>query len=393
MKIEKKLFLDVDAVGRPVFPGFISYIDEKKPFLIHRFGRLDFSDGYDDFCDSFSYDNGRTWTEPFLKLKGYTDGGKNIRYVENACFFDRKRKKLFTFVSKRTYSDSRIEVDGPSWVVYDVFDIEKNIWSGEREVKIDLPGGLLISFCFPLQIDDNTVLIPAITREVDANGKIVHYRGCWAPANMALTVKMNINEDDTVDFIPGNPAWIELDRSSRGTGENTIIKLKNKKLAMVCRGDNSMFPEKPGYKWVCFSDDNGMNWSAPEPFMCDDGTIFESGSNGSALLRSVKNGKIYWIGNLCIEEGLRAKGNWPRYPLVIAEIKEEPFSIIKASITIIDTRMSDEPETIQLSNFRFYQDIESSDIMLLLTRFGERDIRNWKNAGYYRYRIKLEGVS
>ncbi|MCM8789086.1 MAG: hypothetical protein NC907_04785, partial [Candidatus Omnitrophica bacterium] len=160
------------------------------------------------------------------------------------------------------------------------------------------------------------------------------------------------------------------------------------RIVMVCRGDNSMFPEKPGYKWVCFSDNEGMDWSAPEPLVCDDKTTFESGSNGSALFRSEKNGKLYWMGNLCIS-GERAKGNWPRYPLVIAEMQEEPFSIRKDSIFVIDTRLSGEPETVQLSNFRFYQDRNNGDVVVFLTRFGERNANDWKNAGYYRYRITL----
>lgn len=323
-----------------------------------------------------------------LKLKSYRKEDKIIRYVENVCFFDRKRKRLFTFASKRTYTENHIDVDGPGYVVYDVLDIEKKHWHGEDEIQSQLPGGLFISFCFPLQLDEDRVLIPAITRVTDKNGSTVHFRGCWAPANMALAIIMEIKKDGSPDFIFGNPASIDLEKSSRGLGENTIVKLKNGKLAMVCRGDNSMFPEKPGYKWVCFSDDEGMNWSEPQPLACDDGTKFESGSNGSLLFRSEKNGNIYWVGNLCID-GQRANGNWPRYPLVIAEINEESFTIKKSSITIIDTKAPEEPERVQLSNFRFYQDMENKDIVIFLTRFGERDFKNWKNAGYYRYRVKM----
>ncbi|MCM8828350.1 MAG: glycoside hydrolase, partial [Candidatus Omnitrophica bacterium] len=307
---------------------------------------------------------------------------------ENSCFCDRKREKVFAFISKRTYSSKSVEVDGPSYVVYDVFDVKKRQWQGEKEINIELPGQLFISFCFPLQIDNDTVLIPAITRMVDQYGAIAHYKGCWAPANMSLIIKMRINVDDSVVFTAGNPAAIDLEKSSRGIGENTIAKLKNGRLVMVCRGDNSMFLEKPGYKWVCFSENDGIDWFAPEPLVCDDKTVFESGSNGSALFRSEKNGKLYWMGNLCIS-GQRAKGNWPRYPLVIAEMREEPFSIIKEGIFIIDTRLPGESETVQLSNFRFYQDRENGDIVVFLTRFGERNAKDWKNAGYYRYRITL----
>jgi len=387
MNVKKEIFEPVDEKGRPVFPGFISYIDDRKPFLIHRYGRLDFSDGYDDFCDSFSYDNGKTWTEPVLKLKSHMQGEKEIRYADNSCFFDNKRKKLFTFASKWTYVENRIQVDGLSHLVYDVFDITESKWEGENEIKTDLPGMLFISFCFPVRIDENTLLIPAITRMVDKDGKIVHYKGCWAPANMSLSILMKIR-DDSIEFIHGTPVVIDLEKSSRGIGENTVAKLRNGNLAMICRGDNSIFPEKPGYKWVCFSENNGISWTDPEILFCDDGTIIESSSTGSALLRSEKDGKLYWIGNLCIT-GMRANGNWPRYPLVIAEVNEEPFCIKRSTISIIDTRLPGEPGTLQLSNFRFYQDRENGDIIIFLTRFAEKDAKNWKNACYYRYRVSL----
>ncbi|HQL65268.1 MAG TPA: sialidase family protein [bacterium] len=389
MNVKREIFKDIDEKGRPVFPGFISYIDDKQPFLIHRYGRLDFPDGYDDFCDCFSYDNGKTWTEPVLKLKKYQQAGKHIRYVENACFFDKKRKKLFTFAAKRTYVENKIEVDGPSYVVYDIFDLETKTWLGEKEIKSDLPGDLFISFCFPVQMERNIILVPAITRFVDCNRTIIHYKGCWAPANQSLSILMYLRDRNNVEFIFGRPALIDLEKSSRGIGENTVAKLKNGNLVMVCRGDNSMFPEKPGYKWVCFSKNGGISWTDPEPFVCDDGTIYESSSTGSAIFRSKINGKLYWIGNLCIA-GKRANGNWPRYPLVIVEVNEDPFCMKHSTISIIDTKAPDEPETLQLSNFRFYQDNENGDIVVFLTRFGERDQKNWKNAGYYRYRISLD---
>ncbi|HOQ81884.1 MAG TPA: hypothetical protein PLL89_02350 [bacterium] len=100
MNVKREIFKDIDEKGRPVFPGFISYIDDKQPFLIHRYGRLDFPDGYDDFCDCFSYDNGKTWTEPVLKLKKYQQAGKHIRYVENACFLIKKGKNCLHLPQK-----------------------------------------------------------------------------------------------------------------------------------------------------------------------------------------------------------------------------------------------------------------------------------------------------
>ncbi len=117
------------------------------------------------------------------------------------------------------------------------------------------------------------------------------------------------------------------------------------------------------------------------------------------LFRSIKNGRLYWIGNLCIEgawifgvyceKTLRPYGNFPRTPLVIAEVQENPFSLKRNTITVIDRQQPYEPPQVQLSNFRFYQDRENSDIVLFLTRCSERAAEAWKLADYYRYRIAI----
>jgi len=159
---------------------------------------------------------------------------------------------------------------------------------------------------------------------------------------------------------------------------------------MVMRGDNSMYPERPGTKWHCFSENEGLTWSAPQPLGCTDGSVIESGSNGSALLRCVKTGKLYWIGNLALDGDGRANANWPRSPLVITEMQEEPCAIKRETITVIDRRQSGEPEHVQMSNFRCYQDRETGDVVVFLSRYGEKDADNWKQADYYRYRVALE---
>jgi len=176
---------------------------------------------------------------------------------------------------------------------------------------------------------------------------------------------------------------------ARGYDENTLAQLSDGRIVMIMRADNTMYPDRPGTKWHAFSEDEGMSWSEPERLLCSDGSLIESGSNGSALFRSVKTGKLYWIGNLAID-GDRANGNWPRSPLTIAEIQEEPFGIIRETIAVIDRRAPDEPSQTQMSNFRFYQDCKTGDVVLFLSRFGENDNENWKWADYYKYRIEID---
>jgi hypothetical protein len=191
-----------------------------------------------------------------------------------------------------------------------------------------------------------------------------------------------------LEFELGAALTIEPERSSRGLDENTLLELADGRIAAVCRGDNSAFPEKPGYKWLSFSSDEGRTWSAPEPLPCDRGEPFESGANGSALFRSIHNGRLYWLGNLALR-GERAKGNWPRSPLCLVEVQEEPFALKRDTVFAVDERGFNDSPRVQMSNFRFYQDRETGHLVIFLTRYGEVSEKDWMLANYYRYRVAL----
>ena len=186
----------------------------------------------------------------------------------------------------------------------------------------------------------------------------------------------------------GGPLRIPPETSSRGLDENALTELPDGRIAAVCRGDNSAYPERPGYKWLSFSSDQGETWSPPQPLPATGGEPVESGANGSALFRSIKNGKLYWIGNLALR-GDRANGNWPWSPLAIAEVQEEPFALKRDSIFAVDERGFNDSPRVQMSNFRFYQDRATGDVVLFLTRYGEASEKEWMKADYYRYRVEL----
>ena len=98
------------------------------------------------------------------------------------------------------------------------------------------------------------------------------------------------------------------------------------------------------------------------------------------------------MGNLALR-GERANGNWPRSPLVIAEVQEEPFALKKETIFAIDERGFNDSLGVQMSNFRFYQDRETGDLVIFLTRYGEQSEKEWMLANYYRYRIQMPPTS
>lgn len=374
--------------GRPVFPGFISYISSQEPVLMHRYGWVDESDTYDDFADSVSYDNGVTWSEPVLRLRSREIPGGRLRYAENACFFDADTGKLLTLCSRALYPDDRLRVETRFEVTWDLYDPLTDTRRGEQVIAHDLPGGLGISFCFPLKTRSGRLIVPAYSLLVDDAGQPRHH-GDFAPAlEASLVLRGQYLPGGGIAWECGQPVAVDGARSSRGFSENAIAELTDGRLAMVLRGDNGAYPERPGYKWHCFSEDEGRTWSEPEPLPCTDGSFIESGSNGCALFRSSKTGKLYFIGNLALD-GDRANGNWPRSPLIIAEVGEQPFGLRRETITVIDRRGPHEPPRTQMSNFRFYQDRRTGDVVLFLSRYGACHPTNWKLADYYRYRVEV----
>ena len=165
------------------------------------------------------------------------------------------------------------------------------------------------------------------------------------------------------------------------------------RLFMIIRGSNEGWPDVPSYKWLSHSDDGGETWSPIVPLPCSDGTLLESSCTGSGLFRSRTNGRLYWMGNLCLNDK-RARGNMPRSPLYIAEMQESPFVALKRNtITIIDQAQPGEHPETQLSNFKFYQDRQTGDVVLYLTRYSERGVDDgkWLMADAYQYRVQMPG--
>lgn len=388
MKISRDIVVPHDENGRGVFPGFIRYIDAKKPILFHRYGRVDGSDAYDDFLDCLSTDNGLTWSEPEIHLKSQAVEGGRLRYAENAAYFDEPTGKLLTFTSRSVYQDDK-PIAANHWAIeFSSYDVKTGEWEAPQVSDFDVPAGLTVSFSFPIKLSSGQVLVPVQKRRVDKQGQLVYMPGYWSPQYEALVLIGQRNSSGKFSWQMSKPATIEAEKSSRGLCEPTIAQLKDGRIAMVCRGDNGFFPEKPGRKWVCFSKDCGESWSAPSPLQGTDGSQYESGANGSALIRSIVNDKLYWVGNLALNNQ-RANGNWPRSPLVIAEVSEEPFGLVPENLVEIDKQRSGDTDKLQLSNFRYYQDRQTGELCILLTRFGEYDVKQWRKANYYQYRVAI----
>lgn len=385
--ISKEVFLP-HRQGRPPCTGFITYISVSQPILMHCFGWQDYSDGYDDYSISISEDNGKTWSEPKVRWKGKIIPEGKLRYAEPAAFFDPDRKKLIVLIDQALYPKDKLNVDTEYTLIQEIYDPATKSWAEPREVVFPGQRSPAMSFSFPLKTAAGRLLFPGQRKTVDEQGKAVHYKNVWAPVDEVVTVIGDYGSSGEIQWRLGNPLRLSPETSSRGLDENALIELSDGRIAAICRGDNSAYPEKPGYKWLSFSSDQGLNWSAPIPLPATGGNPIESGANGSALFRSIKNGKLYWMGNLALR-GERAQGNWPRSPLVIAEVQEEPFALKRETLFAVDERTYNDSPRVQLSNFRFYQDRETGAVVIFLTRYGEQSASQWQLADYYRYRVQL----
>ena len=412
--IEKEVFLPpVD--GRSVFPGPVTYIDEGAGSLMMWYGFIDHSDAFDDYVEVVSTDNGETWSRPIPRFRGYSVDGGRVRYAEPTLAFHPPSKSLYGIIKRAFYpGDERVQ--SIVWELHIArYDFARSVWHEPVVTKLGYDEGIAVSFCFPITTSTGRLLTPAQKAIVDAEGNFVHYGEYWSRAYQATCIIGEADEplernptgdplgdplgspphvlgrgsdgEARIVFRPGGLVPTDLEQSCRGQCEPTIVELSDGRIAAICRGDNGAFPDKPGFKWISISSDEGESFGPPVPLQCTDGGSVESASNGSAFFRSIHNNRLYWIGNLCVR-GVRPDGNSPRSPLVVAEIDEERLGIIRESITIVDeVSGSDGPDT-QLSNFKYYQDRSTGNVIVFLTRFGESGSR-LAGANCYRYRIEL----
>jgi len=190
------------------------------------------------------------------------------------------------------------------------------------------------------------------------------------------------------DLRPSEPAVISDLKSSRGVAEPTVLVLRSGRIVVVFRGSNVISEAwktriqkgTPAHKWYTFSDDGGKTWAEPVPWHFDNGEVFYSPATISRFLRSRRNGRAYWFGNIT---GPEAYGNRPRYPLVMAEVDEVTGFLKRDTFTVIADR---DPETdseqLQLSNFSLLDDRETGRIELYVTKLGANRDDRWRSDAY-----------
>ena len=175
--------------------------------------------------------------------------------------------------------------------------------------------------------------------------------------------KSLITNGELVDYAAVTP-----EESTRGVYEPTFGRIGSDSFIMIMRGSNMHNSDKiEGVKFYSITHDNGLSWTKPIPLKYNDGTTMYSSSSIPKLIMH-SNGKLYFIG---VINETNPNGNLPRYPLCIAEVDTKNFSIIKDSVTILDTKRAFHDEALKgsnvvdFSNQGIYEDEKTGDIIVL----------------------------
>ncbi|MBI2194896.1 MAG: exo-alpha-sialidase [Planctomycetes bacterium] len=194
----------------------------------------------------------------------------------------------------------------------------------------------------------------------------------------------------TYDWEMSNRVWMPLSVSARGMQEGYPVELSDGRVLCVFRGSNTTVT--PGRKWYSLSNDGGRTLSEIAELKYDDGTRFFSPSSFHGFIRHSVNGRLYWLANICQEP---PEGNMPRHPLVIAEVDESIPAIKRKTVTIVDDRQSGEGKRVSLSNWSVFENRETHDFELYMSRYGakpecyEEDPRGHYSADAYQYVIRV----
>jgi hypothetical protein len=330
-----------------------------------------------------SLDNGRTWLEEEI-LPGVNvqmeKGG--IATFPGAPMFDQSTGRLYRFMMKRIWPGNQLYT----------FDWETGEHPFHDHVFVSENDGAFRCLRYEegprFENDDPFNETFAQTNRAYRGQSICfgeggrafypmvcYQRGAAYGLTKGGVLLMRRNVDGS--WAPSNQLYISPGVSSRGLLEPDAAVLRDGRILIVCRGSNTATTE--GRKWMTWSDDSGQTIAPVEEFRYADGSRFYSPSSFHRFIRSTKNGKLYWIGNICDEP---PEGNLPRNPLFIGEINEDVMGLERDSLEVIDQRAQDEPDSLNFSNFQILENRETLDIEITMTRGAAFSEPGWRSSVY-----------
>ena len=369
-------------------------MDSNSMFRVHCVEQA--SDCPDNYFKCFSDDNGETWSEPEILYEAATTEEGIWRYAEVAMFFDDVKNALIMFYDYSLYRHND-HSDRNAWtrlmyrVSYDgghsFSDPIQLICKGCDKLKW-APGieygrnAALVSFAHPKMIEGGIVLPVQVITDNLGFYSAACLLGSW-------------NDNGQLEWEMSNLISCDSTKSVRGMIEPTIERLSDGRLLAVMRASNDGFPGQrestfSSCKYRAISNDGGLSWSEPEPWLYDDQAAFFSPSSGSAFMRHSKSGELFWFGNICERN---PQGNFPRYPLVMGKVDDATGFLIRSSVISILKREETDSEWIQFSNFKVSEDRMTGDFIVSLPHFGEftKKITEWNYTAYaYEHKIYID---
>jgi len=329
----------------------------------------------------YSDDEGETWKqeEPFSVLRE-TDEGTVIEMPVTA-FLDPRNDVCLFFSVRRWVKDPRtasIDIKKYSHPLYRISRDGARSWDDERVliqkgpeydqthylrgIRFGYNAGFVSND--PIQRRDGTILVPFFVWPWDEQRKRHSTRKLSTVLMGTWTTDLARIEWDLGEYIEPTGEMNSLD-------EIAVAELQDGSILGIMR-TGAVDPTGAPTKAYCLSHDGGRTWSTPEHLTYDDGRPLYSPSSFSRLIRSSRNGKLYWIANILpYREDMYA--NMPhgmrRFILQIAEVNEENYGIKAETVTTID-QSEDPADPQQYSNHRVYEDRSTGDLILTMCQAG-----------------------
>jgi hypothetical protein len=276
--------------------------------------------------------------------------------------------KRYRYLYYQTSHDCGMNWGDRILVVMDGYDEEHwapEVWQGRSSLA---PSGSP-----PLVLSDDRICLPCYLFREDKDDDL----GPDGPGMLQSCCLLGTWSKDLrlIKWEAGEYAAVTRTQAIGGIYEPAVVELRDGRLLMILRADlgyhdaAKRYAAGPCYKWYAISSDCGVSWSKPEILKYDDGSPAYSPASYSLVVRSAENGKAYLIANLnnYAYEFWSSGPCWPRDILQIAEIDEKRLRLKRRSVTVIEEREPDQPRYIGFSNFVYYQDRLTQNLVLFMT--------------------------